>query len=273
MDAKARETARHIWTAWTTNALLDGLPPAARPATVAEGDAVQAALRALAGPQAGWKLAATSAAGQAHINVSGPLPGRLFARFALAPDEPVSTEGMHMGVAEPEFVFVLGRDLPGAGDGRGPYSRPEVLDAVAELRLGIELPDSRFATFTGAGEAQLLADDACAGRFVVGPAAPAGWRELDLSRTPVHAALDGVTVSEGSGANVLGDPRDALTWLANVLPARGAELEAGEIVFTGVCTAPVPVPLGGGPAELVATFGDGLGSVATTFVQPDASAR
>lgn len=255
---RAGETAALIWGAWCEGRLLDGLPDAARPATVAEADAAQAALEAAAGRRAGWKLAATSRAGQAHINVSGPLPGRLFARFALPAHAPIPTSGMHMNVVEPEFVFRMARDLPGTG----PYSADEVLAAVAALHVGLELPDSRFRDFAAAGEAQLVADDACAGRYLLGHAAPEHWRDSDLATTSVHVAVDGEPAAEGSGANVLGDPRIALTWLANELPARGAALHGGDIVFTGVTTVPVPVLPG---MRLVATFGDGLGRIAADF--------
>ncbi len=38
-----------------------------------------------------------------------------------------------------------------------------------------------------AGEAQILADNACGNRFVVGPATAADWRALDLSTHAVQA--------------------------------------------------------------------------------------
>jgi 2-keto-4-pentenoate hydratase len=46
---------------------------------------------------------------------------------------------------------------------------------------------------------------------------------------------------EGIGANVLGDPRLALTWLANELPAMGATLAAGHIITTGTCVVPMDI--------------------------------
>jgi 2-keto-4-pentenoate hydratase len=42
----------------------------------------------------------------------------------------------------------------------------------------------------------------------------------------------------------MGDPRAALAWLANELPAIGAPLEAGQVVATGTCVKPVPVAPG-----------------------------
>ena len=38
----------------------------------------------------------------------------------------------------------------------------------------------------------------------------------------------------GHGKNVLGDPRVALTWLANELRGLGIPLRAGEVVTTGI---------------------------------------
>ena len=38
-----------------------------------------------------------------------------------------------------------------------------------------------IADFVTAGGPQLIADNACAHRFVIGPQAPAGWRQLDLA--------------------------------------------------------------------------------------------
>ena len=53
-------------------------------------------------------------------------------------------------------------------------------DAVDTLHPAIELPDSRFADFVKAGEAQLIADNACAHLFVLGAPTTADWRAVDL---------------------------------------------------------------------------------------------
>ena len=51
-------------------------------------------------------------------------------------------------------------------------------------------------------------------------------------------------MAAGSGANVLGDPRIALTWIANELCRYGTGLQAGEYVTTGTCVVPVPITHG-----------------------------
>jgi 2-keto-4-pentenoate hydratase len=50
--------------------------------------------------------------------------------------------------------------------------------------------------------------------------------------------------AEGVGSNALGDPRIALTWLANELTEFGEGLMAGDIVTTGTCITPPPISPG-----------------------------
>ena len=133
------------------------------------------------GPLFGWKIAATSDGGQRHIGVDGPLAGRLLAERVLKPGEAPSLEGNHMAVAEPEFAFRMGRKL---SPRERPYDRDEVLTAVEALHLAIELPSSRFADFVSVGAAQLIADNACAHQFLLGPIVDDAWRGVDLSRHP-----------------------------------------------------------------------------------------
>jgi 2-keto-4-pentenoate hydratase len=241
-ESSIREAADLLWACWTTGRRLPHLPEAIRPRTRADGYAIQAHLDARSErPLFGWKIAATSKAGQAHIAVDGPLAGRLLAERVRADGGEVPFGAhSHMRVAEAEFAFRIGRDLPPSGT---PYSVTAVLDAVASLHPAIEIPDSRYDDYTLVGAPQLIADNACAHYFVLGPPAAADWRALDLAAHPVVAQV-GSHVREGIGANVLGDPRVALAWLVNELSAVGITVRAGEVVTTGTCIAPPPIEAG-----------------------------
>ncbi len=238
--------AQQLWQLWLAGSTLDSLPDSCRPASRADGYAIQACLPQASGREVlGWKIAATSSAGQRHINVGGPLAGRILSGQVLSPGASVPSAGNRMRVAEPEMAFVFGQDLPAR---TAPYELQEVMQAVASLNPSIEIPNSRFAEFTAAGEAQLLADNACAHQFILGPQAPEGWRALDLSTHPVSARvthLDGrAWERQGSGAAVLGDPRVALTWLVNELRGQGIGLRAGQYVTTGTCMPPLELTEG-----------------------------
>ncbi len=259
----AAEAARWIWSHWREGGVFDALPQHCRPLTALEGYRAQAQLPVIAGRALiGWKIAATSLAGQAHIQVSGPLAGRLLVGQVLPDGATLSLAGNRMRVAEPEFCFRMARDLPPRGT---PYSVQETMDAVGMLHLALEVPDSRFAIFEQAGEAQLIADNACAGEFVLGPEAPQLWRNLDMSRHAVNghvmSASGACWSREGIGENVLGDPRIALTWLANRLSELGLTLEAGQIITTGACMKPLEI----GPGDAVAADYGVLGKVHLQF--------
>ena len=232
--------SRTLVSHWRAGSKIQNLDAAERPQTRAEGYAIQAEIeRGSSAKLFGWKIAATSEAGQKHINVPGPMAGN------------------EMRVAEPEFAFRMRIDLPPRP---AVYSAAEVLDAVGTLHPAIEIPDSRFADFVKAGEAQIVADNACAHLFVLGAATTADWRARDLVEERPVIMLRGQRYV-GHGRNVLGDPRAALAWLANELRELGITLRAGEVVTTGTCHPPLPIQAGD---RMEADFGV-LGKVSVGF--------
>ena len=244
---------------WRDGTKLDALEVRLRPQSRADGYAIQATLETQSlGKLFGWKIAATSEAGQKHINVAGPLAGRIMSDTVIADGGTATMKGNEMRVGEPEFAFRMGRDLPPRA---APYTVDEVLAAVDTLHPAIEIPDSRFADFAGAGEAQLIADNACAHLFVLGAATSANWRAMDLVEERPQITLRDQHYT-GHGKNVLGDPRVALAWLANELRGLGLTLRAGKVVTTGTCHPPLPIQAGD---HFAVDFGV-LGKVSVGFV-------
>jgi len=255
-----QQTAACLLPAWQSHGCVNVLPEPLRPADRAQAYQAQWALWDACGePGIGWKIAATSQAGQQHIGVSGPLAGRLLASRCHSPGSVISLQGNRMRVIEAEFAFRLGRDVTGTA--AQPLAVQEVMSAVADLHLAIEIPNSRYANFVTAGEGALIADFACACHVVLGEAVQQPWRSLDLAAHQVSALVNGVTVAQGQGANVLGDPRWALTWLANELIGQGRCLKAGDTVITGTCVVPVPVQEGD---AVTVDFGN-LGTLCVTL--------
>jgi len=253
--AAASRTLHDHWLAGTK---LGGLETSLRPRDRSEAYAIQAAIESHAGGKLfGWKIAATSKAGQKHINVAGPMAGRILPETVIADGGTASMAGNEMRVAEPEFAFRMRSDLPPRD---APYSVREVLDAVDTLHPAIEIPDSRFSDFVGAGADQIIADNACAHRFVLGAPTDANWRALDLVEEKPIITLRGKQYT-GHGKNVLGDPLIALAWLANELRELGVTLKAGEVVTTGTCHPPLPIQSGD---SLEADFGV-IGRVSVRF--------
>lgn len=233
------DAARLLAGRWLSGEHLDELPAHLRPGSPEQGRAVQAQWADVIGDQiAGWKIAATSLAGQQHIAVEGPLAGPVFARRVHGDGASIALASNLMRVAECEIVFRMGSALAPRAQA---YSRDEVLAAVQSLHPGIEAPDSRFRAFERAGQAQLIADCACTNDMVVGAAVSPDARVQALPSLVVRARVSDGRTPQGVGSNVLGDPVQALCWLVNELSSTGRTLEAGQFVTTGACVPPIPV--------------------------------
>ena len=245
------KAAELIVQAWQSANKLETLPADCKPQSMAEAYAIQAELATVVDQAVvGWKIAATAKAGQQHIGVDSPIAGRLFAHRVHQQSATVSFAGNDMRIAEAEFVFKLGQDLAPRST---TYSEADVKAAVSELYVAIELPDSRFRDFVSAGGAQLAADNACAHEFVLGDRVTADWQNIDLAQHPVTLFINDKVVTTGSGADVLGSPWIALTWLANELSDQGIGLQSGQLITTGVCGKPSPISAGD---HIIADFGD-----------------
>jgi 2-oxo-3-hexenedioate decarboxylase len=213
------------------------------------GYAVQRVLREQAGPLVGWKLGVTSRAKQAQVGVSSPVFGFLPGAAALDLGEPLRCGELIQPRAEPEIVFVLGRDLA------GPHvTAVDVLSASSGLAVGIEVLDSRFRDYRFT-MADVVADNTSAARFVVGaPVPPAG---IDVRLVGVVLEKNGELVATASGAASLGHPAAAVAWLVRQLAASGEGLSAGQVVLSGGLTAATPVA----PGDVVTVSIDRLGTV------------
>lgn len=252
--------ARLLLDNWRATTRVAELPGAIRPKNRAEGYGIAAAIATLCGQAvSGWKIAATSTAGQRHINVDGPLAGRIFADRLCDAGARVPLGDNIMRVAEAEFAFRFGKPLSPRDT---PYDGAETMAAVTSLHLSIEVPDSRFTDFTKVGAAQLIADTACASWLVLGPAVTADWRAVDLAKQPVTGMLNGKAVVRGTGEAVLGDPRFALTWLVNEVATHCGGISAGQLVTTGTCIVPIAIATGD---RLLMDFG-ALGTIEAAIV-------
>jgi 2-oxo-3-hexenedioate decarboxylase len=212
------------------------------------GYAIQGLAREAAGPLAGWKLGLTSRAEQAQDGAGAPVRGFLASANALDLGQPLASDELIQPRAQPEIVFVIGRDLSGPA-----VTAADVLTATAAVATGIEILDSRLSTPGTVPD--LIADNASAGRFLVGSPVPLGG--IDLRLVGVVLEHNGQVVATAAGAAALGHPAAAVAWLARSLAAAGEGLLAGQVVFSGGLAAAVPVRT----RDVVVASIDRLGSV------------
>ena len=212
------------------------------------GYAIQGLAREAAGPLAGWKLGVTSRAEQAQAGADSPVRGFLASSNALDLGKPLASDELIQPRAEPEIVFIMGRDLSGPA-----VTAADVLAATASVATGIEILDSRLGGQVTVPD--VIADNASAGRFLVGSPVPLDG--IDLRLIGVLLEHNGEVVGTAAGAAALGHPAAAVAWLARSLAAAGEGLMAGQVVLSGGLTGAVPVR----PRDVVVASIDRLGSV------------
>lgn len=199
----------------------------------------------------GKKTGLTSKAKQVEMGVEEPIAGYLLGSTILGEDEGVPAGELIHPKAEPEIAFLLGERLQGPG-----VTAAHVIAATRFVIPALEILDSRFEGFKFA-LADVIADNCSAGRVVLGSrlVSPA---EMDLRLVGMVLEKNGELVSTGAGAAVLGNPANAVAWLANKIAVWGDTLEAGELVMPGSPVASIDFR----PGDVVRATFDRIGSVA-----------
>ena len=253
--------AERIATARRARTPLAALPEDIAPQDEAAGYLIQADVHDLLfpdfGPLIGHKIGCTSAVMQQYLGIPHPCSGAVFASGVHRSGAALRHgDFVRVGV-ECEIAVRLGRDLALS---EGPFTADGVAQAIEAYLPAIEIVDDRYADWRSIGGPTLVADDFFAAGCVLGE--PVGRSAApDLLTVVGRAAINGVEVSRGTGADVLGHPHNALAWLANRLAGEGNRLRAGDIVLTGSLVQTIWLNAG----DKVAMDLSALGTVAVDF--------
>lgn len=172
----------------------------------------------------GWKLGATSPSSQAAMGLKEPICGFLFPHQHASGAE-VSVQGFVGLAVEAEVAFRMRMKLVGPG-----VTAATALLAVEGAMAALELPDLMFSGKPGVPD--FIANSIIANAIVLGsPLTPLGG--LDLAREEVAYEHNGEIVGNYTAAEVMGNPLNALAWLANHLATRGLALMPGDVVMSG----------------------------------------
>lgn len=204
----------------------------------------------------GRKAGLTAKAVQSQLGVDQPDFGALFDDMRIAEGETLYSSRCLQPKAEAEIAFVLGSALS------DPNTSPEqAAQAVASVHAAIEIVDSRIAdwkiTF-----ADTVADNGSSAFFVLAEDGK------PLASTDIYTAgmvmeVNGQIASTGVGAAALGNPLNALAWLARTLAARGQALQAGDIVLAGALGPMVALT----PGDHVRAIVGGVGACSFTYAK------
>lgn len=203
---------------------------------------------------AGRKVGLTSLAMQKQLGVDSPDFGFFFRDMVHQDGAQIQTSSFIQPKVEPEFGFVLNKDLKGPG-----ITLEQAVAAIGAVHPAMEIIDSRIANWDIA-LVDTVADNASCGAVAVGETA-LDVDPSDLLNVRCSLVIDGKIAGNGTGVDVMGNPVAPLAWLANVLGEEGISLEAGQLILPGSFTKAEPVASG---STAVADFGS-LGSLTIHF--------
>ena len=224
--------------------------PTAAPASFSDAKRVQGEVaRALGASVGGWKVG-FAPDGTA---VAGPMYAGVISRSP-------SSRALAAGgcIVEIELAFRLARDLPARA-----HTRDDILDAVSEALIGIELVAGRFGEPPSVAYPAFLADAIGNAGYVLGESTPS-FRSLDLKALRCTFRLDGNVVQDRAGGHPQGDPIEPLRAYASAPIDTLGGLRKGQVVTTGSLTKPLRVDR---PARIEATL-EGIGAVMLDLTKP-----
>lgn len=199
--------------------------------------------------RAGSKIGLTSQAVQKQLNVSQPDFGWLTSDMQLSSGGMIPKTKLIQPKVEGEVAFILKKDL------QGPTHRDAVIGATDSVAACIEVIDSRVSDWKIKIE-DTVADNASSAYYVLG-AQRRPLSEVDLVKASMTLKINGETRSTGAGAACLGDPVNAVLWLANTFGLLGETLRAGDVILSGAYGPVVPFQ----PGDRCEVEIDGLGRV------------
>jgi 2-keto-4-pentenoate hydratase len=204
---------------------------------------------------AGFKVGFTNIAVREKMGLPDSTYGYLMGGMVLETGGDIDVDELIAPKIETEICMRIGRDLAGPG-----ATAADVLAATDAVRASFEICDARIRDWK-CPYPDFFADNGFSARIVLGGT---GWipvADVDLLTETVVLARDGEPFAEGKGEMALGNPANAVAWLANKLAERGRGLTGGMIIMTGTLTPITPIERG---STYIGAFST-LGTVEKTF--------
>jgi 2-oxo-hept-3-ene-1,7-dioate hydratase len=199
----------------------------------------------------GHKIGLTSKAMRSLTGATEPDYGTMFDNWFVLEGSTVPRSRMNRPLVEVELAFVLREPLVGPG-----VNAIDVIRATDFVVPCIEIVDTRQR---GRGPNRLvdsIADAAACGLVIVG-GCPARLTEIDIRRIGASLAINGRVEESGVASAVMGNPINAVAWLANKLHDYGVVPQAGHVILSGSFIRAIPFQSG----DTVVALFDRLGEV------------
>jgi len=254
----SRRMAERIVAIFRARQPIDILPAELIPGELDDAYRVREQFEAIEAPRrgevVGYKIGLTTPIMQKLCGVDEPCYGAMFAsEIRHNPAEIRVGDYCRVGI-ETEIAMRLGADLPEGG------GRARVEAAVESCMAAIEVLEDLRHDYKRLSARSMVAGNVWNAGCVLG-APVADWRKLDLAMATSRLTINGTEIGSGKGSDVMGNPLNALSWLADKLAADGRPLQRGMVVMTG-SMVPIQFPNAGDRAVVEVS---GLGAAEILF--------
>ena len=205
----------------------------------------------------GHKIGCTTKVMQEYLGISNPCVGGVYDVNVNYYEGNYKFNKFISPGVECEIAVFLGKDLPPQNQ---LYNKNSVQEAVSDVMASIEIVDDRWFDYKSIDTLSLISDDFFASGCVLGKKI-----KLDKIKLPEISGrmlINDELVGTGYGKDMMGDPLEALAWLANFMSKRGKTLKANQFVSLGSIVETKWVNLG----DSVHIEIDGLGSAIANFI-------
>lgn len=205
----------------------------------------------------GLKIGLTSKAMQDMLKVYTPDYGFILNTMVYNEEEALSTHPFIQPKIEFEIAFVFKKTLQGPN-----VSVQDVIDATDYVVPAVEIIDSRIANWEIKFE-DTVADNGSSAGAILGKKQTLLQDIEDITNIEMTIEKNGEFLDKALSSAVLGNPLNAVVWLANEVGKYGISIEPGMFVLSGALSKAVPFEEGD---HFVADFGP-LGKVSVNIMQ------
>ncbi|WP_138416350.1 2-keto-4-pentenoate hydratase [Aquibacillus sediminis] len=182
----------------------------------------------------GKKIGLTSKAMQEMLNVNEPDYGHIFDDMVYKNNASIAIDQYIEPRIEFEIAFVLKKDLKGPG-----VTAEDVKKATDYVVPAFEIIDSRIKDWKIKFE-DTVADNGSSAGIILGDQHTA-VEEIDLPEVDMTVYRNDTFLDAATGAAVMGNPLDAVAWLANAIGSYDITLHAGEVILAGALSKAIPI--------------------------------
>ncbi len=254
----SQELANKLWDAHKANVHIDPIRAHLPENDLDAAYAVQRAFnqkrtdegQRLVGRKSGF----TNPTAQGAMGVDTPVSGLLYDVMDVPHRAEIPGSQITSAKIEAEIAFIMGADLDFEKIGIA-----DVMRATDYVTAAIEIVNTRIIDWSGKG-VDMVADNVGASHFTLGHKIQM-LDQFDVSEAKADIHVNGASVGQGAGANVLGSPLTSLCWLANQMAVQGTPICEGDVILSGSLGPMVMVEKG----DVVDVHIEGLGTASVAF--------